>query len=129
MSDRVLVVTSPDDILLQGIRVAHVDLTNEQSSIVSNGLLQTQTDQTIINYVWKIGHPTDWLLDKLVKSDIIIFNANSSNELLVGWLAAQRNSHYFGILKDLYMVNDSAIYKSEDVSILLEKISKHYEQI
>jgi len=40
MSDRILVVTPPDDTLLQGIRIVHVELTEEHSSIVSNALMQ-----------------------------------------------------------------------------------------
>ena len=127
MSDKILVVTPPDDILLQGIRIAHVDLTDEQGFFVSSSLLNIDMPDTIINYVWKSGNPTDWLMDKLIKSDLIIFNADSTNQTLVGWLAAQRNSYYFGNLKDLHLVNNRAIYSINDISTLLEKISKHYE--
>lgn len=127
MSDRILIVTPPDDILLQGIRIAYIDLTDEQSFFVSNSLLKSQLPDNIINYVWRIGNPTDWLFDKLLKSDLIIFNADSSNQALVGWLAAQHNSYYFGRLKDLHMANDRAIYCVEDISTLLEKIAKNYE--
>lgn len=127
MSDKILVATPPDDTLLQGIRVAHVDLTEEQSMIVSNALFLPTFQTPIINYVWKVGDPTNWLLDKLLKSDIILFNADCTNQILVGWIAARSNSHYFGILKDLYVANDRAIYTTEEVSTLLEKISKYYE--
>lgn len=129
MNDRILVVTYPDDTLLQGIRIAHIDLTEEQSSIVSSGLLNCNVGDNVINYVWKLNEPTDWLLDKLLKSDIIFFNADSSNQTLVGWLTAQRNSYYFGNLKDLRPVNDRTIYTVDYVSTLVEKISKNYEQI
>jgi len=131
MSDRILVVTPPDDTLLQGIRVTHVDLTEDQSSIVSNALLQTTLSHTIINYVWKMGNPVEWLLDKVYKSDLIIFNADSDNdismELITGWVAAQPQSHYFGNLKDLHLVNNRAIYNTDDISLLLEKIATYYE--
>ncbi len=129
MSDRIIVVTPPDDTLLQGIRIAHIDLTDEQGFFVSSSLLNINYPDTIINYVWKSNDPIDWLLDKLVKSDLIIFNADSNNQTLVGWLAAQRNSYYFGNLKDLHLANDRAIYSVNDVLTLLEKISKHHEQI
>ena len=129
MNDKILVVTHPDDTLLQGIRIAHIDLTEEQSSIVSSGLLNCNVGGNVINYVWKLNEPTEWLLDKLLKSDIIFFNAESPNQTLVGWLAAQRNSYYFGNLKDLQLVNDRTIYTVDYVSTLLEKISKNYEQI
>lgn len=127
MSDRILVVTPPDDTFLQGVRIAHVDLTDEQSFFVSNSLLKSQLSNNIINYVWKVGNPTDWLFDKLLKSDIIIFNASSLNQTLVGWLAAQRNSIWFGDLKDLQAVNDRAIYNTNDILTLLENVSKNYE--
>ena len=133
MSDRILVVTEPDDTLLQGIRIVHVNLTEMQSATVSSALLQSTLPHTIINYVWKMGDSTAWLMDKVSKGDLIIFNAdtpsNSSIELVTGWIAAQPRSCYFGNLKDLHIVNDRAIYSIEDISILLEKIAGHYEQI
>ena len=49
MSDRILVVTPPDDTLLQGIRIVHVELTEEHSAIVSNALMHTTLPHTIIN--------------------------------------------------------------------------------
>ena len=131
MSDKILIVTSPDDTLLQGIRITHVQLTEEQSSIVSAALLSSTLPHNLINYVWKMGDKVDWLLDKISKSDIVIFNAdNPSNgaiEIIIGWTAAQHNSYYFGRLKDLHMANDRAIYCVEDISTLLEKIAKNYE--
>ena len=131
MSDRILVVTPPDDTLLQGIRIVHVELTEEHSSIVSNALMQTTLPHTIINYVWKMGDSIAWLMDKIVKGDLIIFNASPENngavELIIGWVAAQPRSYYFGNLKDLHMANDRAIYSVEEILTLLEKVSNHYE--
>lgn len=127
MSDKILVVTSPDDTLLQGIRITHVQLTNEQSNIVSTALLQTTFPHNVINYVWKIGEPVSWLLDKIIKSDLVIFNADSENDVIIGWTAAQHNSYYFGNLKDLHIANDRAIYSVEDILSLLEKIANNYE--
>lgn len=128
MSDRILVVTAPDDTLLQGIRIMHVGLDEEQSSIVSNALLQTKLPHAIINYVWNMGNPVDWLLDKITKSDLIIFNAGGhvdpGRDVIIGWTAAQPQSYYFGNLKDLHMANDRVIYNSDDILILLEKIAK-----
>ena len=133
MTDKILIVTDPDDTLLQGIRILHVELTEEQSSIVSSALLNCTLPHTIINYGWKIGNPVDYLLDKITKSDLVIFNASVPNngaiELLIGWTAAQHNSYYFGTLKDLHRANDRAIYSVEDVLILLEKVARQYEQV
>lgn len=131
MSDRILVVTSPDDTLLQGIRIVHVELTEEHSGIVSNALMQSALPHTVINYVWKMGDPIAWLMDKITKGDLIIFNAspdhNGAIELIIGWVAAQPRSYYFGNLKDLHMVNDRAIYSVKEILTLLEKVSNHHE--
>jgi hypothetical protein len=128
MSDRILVVTPPDDTLLQGIRIIHVELTEEHSAIVSNALMQTTLPHTIINYVWKMGDSIEWLMDKITKGDLIIFNAspthNGAIELIIGWVAAQPQSYYFGNLKDLHIANDRAIYSVNEILTLLEKVSK-----
>ena len=128
MSDKVIVVTPPDDILLQGIRITHVELTDEQSSIVSNALLRTEIPHTIINYVWKMGDRVDWLLDKIAKSDIVFFNADGpvdpGKEIIIGWTAAQPQSYYFGTLRDLHLANDRVIYNSDNILTLLERLTK-----
>jgi hypothetical protein len=133
MTDKILIVTDPDDTLLQGIRILHVELTQEQSSMVSTALLNCALPHTIINYVWKMGNPVSYLLDKVTKSDIIIFNANVENngaiELIIGWIAAQHNSYYFGTLRDLHRANNRAIYNADDILTLLEKVAKQHEQI
>ena len=128
MSDKVIVVTPPDDILLQGIRITHIELTEEQSSIVSNALLRTEIPHTIINYVWKMGDRVDWLLDKIAKSDIVLFNADGpadpGKEIIIGWTAAQPQSYYFGTLRDLHLANDRVLYNSDDILNLLERLIK-----
>lgn len=128
MSDKIILVTPPDDILLDGIRITYIELTEEQSSIVSLALLNSKLPHTIINFVWKMGDRVDWLLDKIAKSDIVLFNAEATNngaiELILGWAAAQPQSYYFGKLKDLHLANDRAIYTSDDVTNLLEKVKK-----
>ena len=126
MSDKIVLVTPPDDILLDGIRIAHIQLTEEQNSIVSSALLNSTVPHVIINYVWKMGNPVDWLLDKIAKCDIILFNAEGPTDpgldVILGWTAAQPQSYYFGKLKDLHLANDRVIYTSDDISQLLEKI-------
>lgn len=133
MTDRILVVTPPDDILLQGIRILHVNLSEEQSAIMSNALMQNDLPHNIVNYVWKMGNRVDWLLDKSTKSDLIIFNAVNYNsdsglDVILGWTSAQPQSYYFGTLKDLHLANDRVLYNSDDILNLLEKISKRHEQ-
>jgi len=121
MSDKILVVTPPDDTLLNGIRILHVELTEEQSQIASSALINSNTQHTIINYVWKMSDSVEWLLDKITKSNFILFNADSgANDLIIGYIAAQPNSYYFGTLRDLNLVNNSVIYNADQIINLLE---------
>jgi hypothetical protein len=124
MTEKILVVTPPDDTLLNGIRILHVELNEEQSQIVSSALLQSNTPHTIINYVWKMGDSVEWLMDKVIKSNFILFNAdrpnNGATELIIGYIAAQPSSYYFGTLRDLNLVNNSVIYNSDQIINLLE---------
>jgi hypothetical protein len=121
MTDKVILVTAPDDILIDGLRILLVDLDPEQTQLVSTALTQLETIPTIITYLWKTGDTVDWLLDKKHKSKLIIFNANSENDVIIGYMTAQPNSHYFGILKSLSIVNNSAIYNVDQISNILEK--------
>ena len=128
MTDKILIVTSPDDVTLDGIRILAVNLTQEQGQIVSSALLQFDNfNVTITNYVWKTGNDTSWLIDKKFKSDVIIFNADDTNSTIVGYMAAQAKSYYFGILKDLHLANNRTIYSADDILLLLEKIVKKHE--
>lgn len=128
MSDKVLIVTPPDDIQRDGVRVLLVDLTPDQMKILSDATIQVsglELPNTII-YMCQ-SDDTDWLLDKKFKSDLIIFNADSDNDLIIGYLAAQHNSYYFGILKNLNAINRSAIYNTDQAIELLEKLLKQHE--
>ena len=128
MTDKIIVVTPPDDTLLDGIRILHVELTEEQSQIVSSALINSDIQNNIVNYVWKMGDPVTWLIDKLVKCDFILFNAdvphNGAVELIIGYIAAQPNSYYFGILRDLHLANNRVIFNSDDINNLLESITR-----
>ena len=128
MTDKILVITTPDDASLDGIRILAVNLTQEQGQIVSNALLQFDNfSVNILNYVWKIGDSVAWLLDKKIKSDVIIFNADAEDNTITGYLSAHSKSYYFGTLKDLHLANDRAIYSTEDVLTLLETMVKKHE--
>lgn len=120
MLEQVLIVTEPDDTLLDGYRILLADLTPEQSQIVSSCLLNILLSKRIILYSWNSSNTVDWLLDKKSKCDLIIFNADSYNDLIVGYLSAQTNSHYFGTLKLLAGANNSQLYAQEDCEQFLE---------
>jgi len=127
MTDKIIVVTPPDDILLDGPRLLLVNLNQEQLQAVSTAVMTLDIDNhTVITFVWKLGDSVEWMLNTKLKSKIIIFNAdmlgNEAGDLINGYLLAQGNSYYFGNLKDLHMANNRVLYNSDDVKILLERI-------
>lgn len=129
MSDRVILVTAPDDIGYDGVRILLVDLTPDQTQVVSEVLTRLNTIPTTILYVTNtVIDSADWIFDKKHKSDLIIFNADSENDLYVGYFAAQPNSHYFGTLKVLSVINNQAIYDTEECVNLLENLINKHEQ-
>jgi hypothetical protein len=129
MTDRILIVTSPDDVLQAGFRILTVDLTIEQENIVSSVVQNLETDQDVILYVWKIGSDMPWLLDKIYKSNAIVFNADSLDQTLIGFLAAQKKSSYFGDLRSIKEVNKSVIFDRGHCSNYLNRYLGIYEQI
>lgn len=109
MIDKILIVTAPDDSLLDGKRILAVNLSIDQKQFISDALNQAENSKNIIVYIWNDLENLEWMLDKKQKSDLIIFNADSPNDLITGYMAAQPNSYYFGSLKSLQAVNNSAI--------------------
>jgi hypothetical protein len=122
MNNQVIIATEPDDTLLDGCRILLVDLTDAQNTIVSASLLNLSLPSRIILYSWSSNNGIDWLIDKKSKCNLIIFNSDSNNDLLVGYLAAQKLSYYFGKLKLLTGVNNLQLYAQEDCEKLLENI-------
>jgi len=119
MSDQVVIVTAPDDFIQDSFRILLVDLDESQTQLVSAALLQLNNIGKLVVYKFSSGDSIAWLLDKKNKSNLIIFNADSKNEQLVGYMCAQRKSCYFGTLKSLHLANKSAIYSVDDVVNLI----------
>lgn len=119
MSDQVVIVTAPDDFIQDSFRILLVDLDESQTQLVSAALLQLNHIGKLVVYKFSSGDSIAWLLDKKNKSNLIIFNADSKNEQLVGYICAQRKSCYFGTLKSLHLANKSAIYSVDDVVNLI----------
>lgn len=120
MTEQVLIITEPDDTLLDGYRILLTDLTSEQSQVVSQSLLNIKLSNTVILYSWNSTDSINWLLDKKSKCDLLLFNADSNNDILIGYLSAQHNSYYFGNLRLLSGANNSRLYAQEDCERLLE---------
>jgi hypothetical protein len=127
MNSSALVVTAPDDTVLDGVRILLIDLDGAQTQIVSDCLKNLEYEGRVILYFWNSEHDLDWMLDKKHKSDHIIFNADSTNDLIIGYMSAQANSSYFGTLKLLSKVAGSAIYSIEQCKDLLSRYVGDYE--
>ena len=123
--DNILVVTPPDDIHVDGYRLLLVDLTPDQSQIVSDSLLQLKSLPSVVVYSWKSDDLDEWILQKKKKSDLIIFNAESSNHLLIGYLSAQINTYYFGTLRTLSTVNNRVLLIPTNASNYSIATSQH----
>jgi hypothetical protein len=125
MSDKITIVTPPDDIYTEGFRIFLYDLHKDQYSIFSQSVLSGDIVPSLI--IYNADNLTDirWILDKLLKSDLIIFNAESNNQQMIGYLCSKMNSYYFGKLRDLFLVNNSIIF---DVVQLKEILESQFEK-
>ena len=68
--DNILVVTPPDDIHTDGFRLLLVDLTPDQSHIVSDSLLQLKSLPSVVVYSWKSDDLDEWLLQKKTQKQV-----------------------------------------------------------
>lgn len=122
MKDKIVAVTCPDDVLQNGDRCLLFDLTEDQMAMISAAMNKIETFYNVIFYISKSSDDYNWLLDKKLKSDLIIFNADSEDQVTVGYLSAQPNSCYFGTLKNISATNKNAIYDVTNIVNILEKV-------
>lgn len=121
--EKISIVSSPDDMYEDSIRIMLVDLSPDQQTAVSTALKLYKGIQNITVYVWSCGiHDTTWLFDKTAKSDLIIFNAESNCSQIVGYMAARPRSYYFGQLQDVNIANPREILSLDTITQLLEII-------
>mgnify|MGYP001627180221 CR=1 FL=1 len=125
MKNQITLVSPPDDVLHDAFRIVLVDLDPEQTQVISESLMTVGEIPATVVYVWSNLDSVDWLLDKKLKSNIIVFNADSQKSELIGYLASQKNAYYFGHLKDLGSLNKKAIYNTDNFK---EVIKQHFEQ-
>lgn len=126
MTEKLLLVTAPDDTLENGVRIAVVGLSAEHGSLVSQALGELETPPCVVTYVWNESDSIEWLIDKLYKSKIVLFNAEIENQTLAGYLASKPNAYYFGTLRSLNIVNTSAIHDLNQCKNILERTFEKY---
>jgi hypothetical protein len=126
MTEKLLLVTAPDDTLENGVRIAVVGLSSEQGFLVSQSLGELETPPCVVTYVWNENDSIEWLIDKLYKSEIVLFNAEIENQTLAGYLASKSNAYYFGTLRSLTIVNTSVIHDLNQCKNVLERTFEKY---
>jgi hypothetical protein len=123
--NKIILVTSPDDVSVDAVRILLVGLDKSQQDIVSTALQELEDIPNIVVYVWK-DNDLDWLFDKKPKSNLVIFNAELDKQELVGYFAAQSNAYYMGNLLSLDKINNRPIYDFEQcLNIIKEKVIAH----
>lgn len=127
MNSSAVVITPPDDLALEGTRILLVDLDSAQTQLISDALKNIDYTGRVILYFWKSIDDIDWMIDKKHKSSTIFFNADSSNDLVVGYMSAQPNSYYFGTLRSLSSVAGPAIGSIEQCMDILTRSIGDYE--
>lgn len=128
MSDRIILVTDPDDVVLAGFRILAVDLSPEQQSQLSTELKLLDTDTALIVYLWKSTDSVRWLLDKKTKSSLTVFDAEMQNQTIAGFLSAFPDSYYYGMLRDLDIYNVNNLMVADNFNKLLERRLEIYER-
>lgn len=121
MTDKITIVTYPDDYLENGKRLLLVDLDLAQKELVSRAMLSVDTRDNLICYSYQSNEDIEWAVDKSLKSQLIVVNANSSNQVLVGYFLAKSNCYYLGDLKGLNNIIARVIYDSDQFVNILEK--------
>lgn len=124
MTNKVTVVTPPDDVLVDAKRILLFDPTVEQTQLISSCLSANDFGYDIVFYIWRFGEDTDWLLDKILKYDVAILNAETEEQGLLGYLFAKPNSYYMGNIRSLSKLKKSAVLDTDHLnSILKERLT------
>ena len=123
---KIVIVTDPDDVAINGFRMLLVDLNEDQLAIVSKCLEEVDNTISVVIYMWASGNSTEWLHDKKLKSNCVICNATSISQTVIVYLIASANTHYFGMLPALAHVNPNIIFGQEDCKAVIEtEITKY----
>ena len=120
MNNKITIITAPDDILTDGVRILVYGLEKEQQLLISSIIYNLKDYKPTIIYVSNGQNDTEWVLDKKQKCSIIVFNAEAVDQTMIGYLAAQSNSYYFGELRTLKLANGNRIKSKEELTKIME---------
>lgn len=120
VKNKITIITSPDDISQDGVRILVYGCKEEHTLLISSVIYQLEECKPTIIYVSNGQNDSEWALDKKLKCSIIIFNADADDQTMIGYLAAQSNSYYFGQLRTLDVVNSNRIDSKEQLTTIME---------
>ena len=121
MSSKIFVITDPDDVEYDALRIVAVDLAPKQSYSLSEVLKTIQIDKDINLYVYSNSDDVAWLIDKSNKADYIFANPQSDDQQIVGYIASKRQSHFFGETKITKALNKRSVLSQEHIVEILRK--------
>tara|TARA_E500000081_G_C6118508_1_gene346535 strand:+ start:866 stop:1267 length:402 start_codon:yes stop_codon:yes gene_type:complete len=119
VKNRITIITPPDDIAQDGVRILVYGCTKEQTLLISSVIYQLEECKPTIIYVSNGQNDSEWALDKKLKCSIIVFNAEADDQTMIGYLTAQTNSYYFGQLRSLDSVNNNRINTEEQLTTII----------
>ena len=114
-------ITDPDDVEYDALRIVAVDLAPDQSHSLSEVLKTIQIDKDINLYVYSNSDDIAWLIDKSIKADYIFANPQSDDQHLVGYIASKRQSHFFGETKITKALNKKSVLSQDHIVEILRK--------
>lgn len=121
MSNKIVLVTSPDDLLTDGVRLCLVNLNQDQLNLLTQVLSTMQPSVSVIAYIWNPKDPYEWFIDKKIKSDVILFNALAHTHIMNGYLSAHTNCYYFGTLREVTHLYNKEVTSAEQLQSIIQR--------
>lgn len=121
MTAKVTVVTPPDDIICDAKRILLFDPTIDQTQFISDCLMKCSFDSDVVFYIWRFGESLDWLYDKMLKYDLVIMNAETPEQGLLGYLFAKPHSYYLGNLRSLCKLKKNNIIDADHLNNIFKE--------
>ena len=121
MNSKIVLITAPDDVEYDALKIAAVDLAPEQSESLSQVVKNLDIDRDINLYVYNLWDDLKWIIDKSSKADIVFANAGSDNQQLLGFLASKRHTHLFGESALGKALNKEPVFSQQQLEHILGK--------
>lgn len=125
MTDRILIVTPPSEVVEDQFSILLVGLDQSQTAFISECLKSTENlDITV--YLWNEADAKDWLFDKQKKSELIVVNAEMEDQLLVGYFVSNKKTFYIGNLRSLDFLSHKLINNKQNFLQVIDQLQGIY---